>query len=112
MADRCRRRAFSAVVAAAVLLPIAVPPTARADECPAGQAVDGYTGQCVLDIEPISFMDAPEGIIIHTGPNYSGGQVPSVNGIPCTPEHYATCIGMGYNQVPHSSPQSTISHSP
>ena len=46
------------------------------------------------------------------GPYYSGPAVPSVNGIPCAPEHIGTCIGMSQNQVPHTTPHSTISHSP
>jgi len=74
--------------------------SAGAQECPAGQVVDGYTGQCVLDIEPISFFDAPEGIRVRVGPTYPGGQVPTVNGIPCTPEHVATCYAMSQNR-PH-----------
>lgn len=85
---------------------------ALADECPAGQVADGYTGECILDIQPVTFVDAPEGIHIHTGPNYGSGGIPTVGGIPCTPEHYGTCIGMSQNQVPSSSPQSTLSHSP
>jgi hypothetical protein len=91
---------------------IAAAPAAADDGCPVGQVADGYTGECVLSMEPVAYADFPEGISVHVGPSYPGGQVPSVNGIPCTPEHMSTCIGMGYNQTPHSSPQSTLSHSP
>jgi len=78
------------------------------DGCPAGQTADGYTGDCVLDIVPISFVDGPISQRIIIG----GDDYGSVNGIPCTPEHYGTCIGMSYNNVPHVQPRSTISHSP
>jgi hypothetical protein len=37
-------------------------------------------------------VDAPRGVTIYSGPTYSGGQIPNVNGIPCTPEHYATFV--------------------
>jgi hypothetical protein len=41
----------------------------------------------------IAAVDVPEGITIYSGPTYSVGQIPNVNGIPCTPEHYATFVG-------------------
>lgn len=85
---------------------------AAADDCPTGQMVDEYTGECIMDISPIAFVDTPEGITIYSGPNYGGGGVPSLNGIPCTPQHYGTCIGMSQNQVPRTTPHSTLSHSP
>lgn len=108
---RSHRMVAPGLLACAGLMLTAGP--AGADECPTGQVADGYTGQCVIDIEPISFFDAPEGVRVRVGPTYPGGQVPTVNGIPCTPEHLGTCIGMSYNQGPHSGPpQAVISHSP
>lgn len=73
-----------------------------------GQTSDDFTGDCVLDIEPISFLDGPSAQGITIG----GGNYGSVNGIPCTPEHRSTCIGMTYNQPSNTQPRSTISHSP
>lgn len=86
---------------------VATATQASADDCPAGQVADGFTGECILDMEPIAFL-APQGITIHVGPTYSG----SVNGIPCTPEHYGTCYGMSQNQPTYHQPHSTVSHSP
>jgi hypothetical protein len=103
---------MTAVAALLTTAPIIGATPAAADECPVGQVVDGYTGECILDISPVTYVDAPEGITIYSGPTYSGGQVPTVNGIPCTPEHYATCVGMSQNQVPHTTPRSVITHSP
>ena len=77
-------------------------PAAADDTCPPGQISDGYTGECVLDIEPVSFYDGP---MMQSG-------IGSVNGIPCTPEHIGTCIGMTYNQPSYTQPHSTLSHSP
>jgi len=36
----------------------------------------------------------------HTGAVFGGGpnQLPTVNGIPCTPEHLGTCIGLAESQ--------------
>lgn len=106
-----RRLIITVVVAVgfASLLALAPPASAEDDDgCPAGQTADGFTGECVLDIAPISFVDGPtpDSIIIG-GDNYG-----SVNGIPCTPEHIGTCIGMSYNQPQYRQPHSTISHSP
>lgn len=84
------------------------PPASADDGCPAGQTSDDFTGDCVLDIEPISFLDGPSAQGITIG----GGNYGSVHGIPCTPEHRSTCIGMTYNQPSHTQPRSTISHSP
>jgi hypothetical protein len=98
------------LIVAAVVggLALATPAWAEDDGCPAGQTADGFTGECVLDIAPISFVDGPTAqSIIIGGDNYG-----SVNGIPCTPEHLGTCIGMSYNQPSHTQPRSTISHSP
>ena len=114
MAIKRAEYAISAAGLTALALAFAPLATASPDTagCPAGQVVDSYTGQCVLDIAPISWHDGPEGYTVHIGPSYGSGGVPSVNGIPCTPEHIGTCIGMSQNAVPHTQPHSTISHSP
>ena len=107
-----RRLSMAALTVLLSASPLVLAPPAAADDCPAGEVADGYTGECIMDISPVAYVDTPEGITIYSGPNYGGGGVPSVNGIPCTPEHYGTCIGMSQNQVPHTTPRSTISHSP
>ncbi len=106
---------FHLLLLAAALLaaPLGLAPSAAADVCPAGQEPDGYLAeQCVFEGSADSFSGMDTWSVHVGGPNYGAGGVPSVNGIPCTPEHYGTCIGMGYNQVPYRQPQSTISHSP
>ena len=98
---------------AAGALALAAP--AAADGCPDGQVADGYSGECIYDMMADSWQDNEEGMQmfgIYIGPTYSGGQVPSVNGIPCTPEHVGTCIGLSQNQPSRAQPHSTISHSP
>ena len=87
---------------------------ANADECPDGQVSDIYGGECVLAIAGDSWDDdeSMQLFTAHIGPSYPGGEIPSVSGIPCTPEHYGTCIGLSQNQPVHVQPRSTISHSP
>lgn len=109
-----RTLTVSGAITGLLMALLAAAPAQADDGCPVGQSADGYTGECTLDITPASY-DGP----LHAGFStdivinpYGGGEIPSVNGIPCTPEHIGTCIGMGYNQVPHQRPQSTISHSP
>jgi hypothetical protein len=105
-------RFASALPLAAGTLGFAAP--AYADQCPDGQVSDVYGGQCVLAIAGDSWDEDEDMQLFtaHVGPTYPGGQVPSVSGIPCTPEHYGTCIGLSQNQRAHTQPRSTISHSP
>ncbi len=110
MAARLAHLVYTIAVAGAALA--FAPPAAAEDGCPGSQVVDDYTGECVLDMMSDSWDTEPAMFTVNIGPTYPGGQVPSVGGIPCTPEHYGTCIGLQQNQMPHTQPRSTISHSP
>lgn len=46
--------------------------------------------------------------------NYSGGPVPTVNGVPCVGGRLGTCLGFRQNRPPAANPgaRSTLGHSP
>lgn len=43
---------------------------------------------------------------------YSGGPVPTMNGVPCVAGHLGTCLAFQQNQPRGSGPRSTFGHSP
>jgi hypothetical protein len=76
--------------------PLVVASPAAADGCPWGTAPTRWEGVCAKSSAgggPNAVVSPPKGPNIVNSP----GGVGSVNGIPCTPEHYATCYGMIQN---------------
>lgn len=81
-------------LAAASLVVTAAPASA----CPYGTVPSDFAGVCVSGTaggSPVVPNTAPG-----TGAVFGGGinQLPTVNGIPCTPEHLGTCIGLAQSQ--------------
>lgn len=77
----------------------ATAPTAGA--CPSGTVPSDFSGVCVSggqpDGQPVNGeLTAPigEGAVISGGSD----SLPSVDGIPCTPLHLGTCIGLSESQ--------------
>lgn len=71
---------------------------APASACPYGTVPSNFAGVCVSGSSggPAVVPHTPPG----TGAVFGGGpnQLPTVNGIPCTPEHLGTCIGLAQSQ--------------
>lgn len=77
---------------------------APASACPSGTVQTHFDGVCVAGQAgggmPVNgqlggAVTAPEsGAVMGGGPN----QLPTVNGIPCTPAKYGTCIGLVQSQ--------------
>jgi hypothetical protein len=65
---------------------------------------------CALSIVAAPTADAGPAATDPTG-NYSGGPVPTVNGIPCVGGSLGVCIAMRQN-APGPRPGSSIGHSP
>lgn len=78
---------------AAVLGQLAVAAPAEAKRCPSGTVQSKFEGVCVSGA---AGGMAPPVLPPSGGPNVQSlpGQVPTVNGIPCTIEHYGTCLAM------------------
>ncbi len=92
-----------AIVAAPAVTAFTIPATALAS-CPTGESEDTYTGVCVPDLVPNSpvFSSAP-------------GQLPQIDGIPCTGANSGQCIGLAEEQQaqgPQPVPQATFGSSP
>ncbi len=70
---------------------VTAPPAAA---CPYGTVPGDFAGVCVSggtgggEVAPAA--PAQTGAVFGGGPN----QLPSVDGIPCTPQHLGTCIGL------------------
>ncbi|MUL80656.1 MULTISPECIES: hypothetical protein [unclassified Mycolicibacterium] len=80
---------------AAVLGQLAVAAPADAKRCPSGTVATKFEGVCVAGssgggMAPPVLPPSGGGPAIQNLP----GQVPTVNGIPCTLEHYGTCVAM------------------
>lgn len=75
-------------------------PTASA--CPSGTVATDFSGVCVSggepDGQPVNGELAP--VVSSEGPAITGGidSLPSVDGIPCTPQQLGTCIGLEQSQ--------------
>jgi hypothetical protein len=78
-------RAVLILLATCCAVPIAVVPTASADDDSA------YNG-------------APTVV--------SGGAVPTMNGVPCVAGHLGTCTGFAQNSPTRKTPRSVVGHSP
>lgn len=81
-----------AVVAAFVPMILAAP--AQAKNCPPGTTQTKFEGVCVKGGS--AGGNAIVAPAAGGGPKISQlpGQLPSVNGVPCTPENYGTCYAM------------------
>ncbi|WP_029366114.1 hypothetical protein [Mycobacterium sp. UM_WWY] len=71
---------------------------ADAKPCPSGTVPSKFEGVCVSGpsgggVVPV-LTPASEGSGVVNAP----GQLPSVNGIPCTIEHYGTCLALSQQQ--------------
>lgn len=79
---------------AAVLGQLAVAAPAEAKRCPSGTKATKFDGVCVAGgaggVAPPVMAPSAGGTNITNQP----GQLPTVNGIPCTIEHYSTCYAM------------------
>jgi hypothetical protein len=78
---------------ATVLGPLAVASTASADGCPYGTLPTRFPGVCTAGqggAPAPAITVPPQG----AEPVNMPGQFPTVNGIPCNQEHFATCYAM------------------
>jgi hypothetical protein len=85
---------IGAFAVAAVAGQLAVAAPAEAKRCPAG-TVEKFEGVCIKgsgggSVAPPVMAPSAGGAKIQNLP----GQLPSVNGVPCTIEHYGTCLAM------------------
>lgn len=82
-----------AVAIAAVFGQLAVAAPAEAKRCPSGTVPTKFEGVCTAGS---SGGLAPPVLPPSSGPQVvsAPGQIPTVNGIPCTIEHYGTCLAM------------------
>jgi hypothetical protein len=98
---------FAVAVAAAPAIVAFATPTTSAPSvaaCPAGESEDTFTNVCVPDVVPNSpqFQTTP-------------GELPQIDGIPCTGANSGQCIGLAEEQQaegPQPIPRSTVSSSP
>jgi len=76
---------------------------AQAEGCPAGTTPTDFPGVCLSGARQSQMVNpivGPPGSVGAPGPVIGGGQygLPTVNGIPCTPEKIGTCIGLIQSQ--------------
>jgi hypothetical protein len=98
---------FAVAVAAAPAIVASATPTTTAPSiaaCPAGESEDTFTNVCVPDVVPNSpqFQTTP-------------GELPQIDGIPCTGANSGQCIGLAEEQQaegPQPIPRSSVSSSP
>jgi hypothetical protein len=78
--------------AAIAMGPLVVASPAAADTCPWGTVQTRFEGVCAPGMagNPAVSPAGPSANDVVTNP----GQVGSVSGIPCTPEHYGTCLAL------------------
>jgi len=128
LTDAARRLLFAGGFALAVAAPIgaialhdsaAMAPVVAS--CPDGETLDETTGGCLPSAEqaPATYSPInPEGANLQPGSITSTdpgkvGQLPEVDGIPCTGANTGQCIGLSENQPSaFEEPQSTLSSSP
>lgn len=83
-----------ACAVAMVIGQLAVAAPAEAKRCPSGTVQSKFEGVCVKGaaggVAPPVLPPSSGGARISNLP----GQLPTVNGIPCTIEHYSTCYAM------------------
>jgi hypothetical protein len=77
---------------------LAVASPASADGCPYGTVPTRFPGVCTQGqagaAPPAGITVPPQGADVATMP----GQFPTMNGIPCNEQHFATCYAMSQNQ--------------
>jgi hypothetical protein len=78
--------------AAIAVGPLVVASPAVAQGCPWGTVQTRFDGVCTAG-GPGNPAASPSGPSLNSVQG-APGQVGSVNGIPCTPEHYGTCLAM------------------
>lgn len=71
---------------------------APASACPFGTVASDFSGVCVSGVS--GGGQAVEPAPAHVGAVFGGGpnELPTVDGIPCTPQHLGTCIGLAQSQ--------------
>ena len=73
---------------------------APAQACPYGTVQSNFEGVCVSGQGGGGAMPAgqiPAAVVPNSGPSIMGGgpnELPTVRGIPCTPQNVGTCIGL------------------
>lgn len=76
--------------------PLAVAAPAAASTCPNGTSPTRWEGVCAqAGSSAPAFL--PPGSTAPGPVQVTPGDVPSVGGVPCTPEHYGTCLAMQQN---------------
>lgn len=98
-----------AIAAAPVVVALSAPadpaPDTLADECPSNEMMDPNSGACkpISDVAPQTtnpiepgVTDLQPGSLTESGAG-NVGQLPEVNGIPCTGQDTGLCIGMQEN---------------
>jgi len=94
---------FSAGACTALVGASLVATAVPASACPYGTVPSHFDGVCVSGTSGAGSAGTPAAAphpMSGTGAVFGGGvnQLPTVNGIPCTPEHLGTCIGMAQSQ--------------
>ena len=71
---------------------------APASACPSGTVASDFPGVCVSGAsgggQAVEPAPAQGGAVFSGGPN----ELPSVDGVPCTPQHLGTCIGLAQSE--------------
>jgi len=89
-----------AVAAAPVVVALSAPAAPHSPtlaECPMTETLDPASGACkpIQDVAPPTQNPInPEGAALMPGSITSGGQLPSVDGIPCTGGNTGQCLGL------------------
>lgn len=95
---------FAIAIAAAPAIAAFSTPTAAPSfgaACPNGESEDVFTGSCTPEMVPNSpAVQAPS------------GNLPSVDGVPCTGGNSGQCIGLSEDAPQFVAPESTVGSSP
>ena len=71
---------------------------APASACPSGTVASDFAGVCVSGAsgggQAVESAPAQGGAVFGGAPN----ELPSVDGVPCTPQHLGTCIGLAQSE--------------
>lgn len=81
-----------------VSAPVILAAPASAKPCPSGTSATKWEGVCTKHGSNAPAFLPPGSRAPGANVVQSPGQLPTVNGIPCTPEHLGTCIGMQQSQ--------------
>ena len=86
-----------AVAAAPVVVALSTPAAPALAQCPMTEVLDPVSGACkpIQDVAPPTQNPLnPEGAPLMPGSITSNGQLPEVDGIPCTGANTGMCIGL------------------